>query len=311
MSLRKFISGVSALAVAVTAFAAMAVTASAKNYDDVAVTPNAVQYRVTDKGSGVFETARNNLTDPDHPNGYYSALVADLSSLPHIADATKVTVEFDTFVIASGGSTYKLMYGVGDKKDRFINGANSSAGNYNKSGLITYFGSEAGDAYRVYGKSNDYKNNVANKTVHAKITLNRETDTYECILTVGGAKVSTSGLTAVDNLTVIEAFTWNEPVFDLTFKDITVSYTVPDVISSVESAAAYTTANSYDKDVVVGIINLEVSNGAINLNNAIYKGKKPTEVTGDNVTAFQGSAQIAVIINGATDTSVLNNVEFN
>ena len=309
MSLKKFISGASALAVAATAFAAMAVTASAKNYDNISVTPGTLVQAAKNE-NGTFKTR-------DNQSSGVSAVVADLSGLTDIDKASTVNVEFDTKIPAANNVFGKLVYGVGDKSVRKLTGNGSSAGNYKTNGLIAYFGSLDGSKFQSSNKSGSYTAaQVGNKTIHATVTLDRDADMYSYQLEVVGtsAKLSQTGSTDVDNLTVIEAFTWGTQAFDLTFSNITVSYTVPDapvVTATVEDSAAFTVDDGYDSNVVVGTINLNVSNGTIDLNNATYNGKAPTDVTGSNKTAFQGSALIAVTIAGATDKSVLNNVKFN
>ena len=85
----------------------------------------------------------------------------------------------------------------------------------------------------------------------------------------------------------------------------------PVVAKSVEKANAFTKDGGYDDDVVVGTIQLDVTGAAIDLTKATYKGNKPTKVDGENVTTFQGSALITVIINGETSTDALNQVVFN
>ena len=294
MSLKEFVSGISALAVAASAFAAMAVTASAATeYKDIAITPGTL-YRVSDNGNGTFHTANNSSSG-------YSGVIADLSGQTDIADASTVTVEFDTHVIASGGKTPILMYGVGDKATRGLTANGSSAGSYKTEGLAAYFGSLNGTAYNVYGKgTTNYASNVANKDVHAKITLDREADTYELTLTVGASKVTSSGDTSVDNLTVIEAITWGAAAYDITFKNIKVSYTVPDGGAAGVAATGTdytgkdgTTASLWNGTVAANAATKVIAVATLSDGVTTASGETPLDGT------YTGNVEIYVVVNKA------------
>jgi len=79
---------------------------------------------------------------------------------------------------------------------------------------------------------------------------------------------------------------------------------------TVVDGAAYTVADGYDKDMVVGVISLEVT-GSYNLANATYEGNTGDVSDNSSTVITDATASVIVVINGATSTDALNNVVFN
>ena len=212
MNLKKFISGVSAVAIAASAFAAMAVTASATDYTDVVVSP-AAQNRITNNGDGTFTTAGNT-------GNQYALALADLSGLTDIDHATSVTISFSAKV-PSGG---RLVFGLGDKETRGTTAGTSNKPTYDRNGIGMYFGSSDGNYFRINGGSN--VNGAMGTAFDVTITLDRTTGKYSYSF-LNGAITGSNIDANVDNFTVIEAYTWvSNATFP--FSDVTVSYTVPE-----------------------------------------------------------------------------------
>lgn len=292
MSLKKFISGVSAFAIAASAFAAMAVTASAKDYTDVTPTSGKTQ-NVTAKGNGVY-------TLTGTPGG----VVVDFSDLEDIDKATSVTVDFDTKLPGDSSAIAKLMFGVGDKSDRGLTCGGSNNSGYNRNtGLVTFFGSPDGTHYYINQKgTTDYASAVKNKIVHATVTLNRETGAWTADYSVNGVTVKTSGTTDVDNITVVEAFAWQVPkAFDIGLANVKVSYTVPDAPEPVETTEAGFTYKTTIEKLTTGTVSLtiEATNGE--------ETKTDTIDITDKLEGFAGDLMLAVVIDeipeGITITS--------
>ena len=296
MSFKRFISGVSAFAVAVTAFAAMAVTASAMDYINKTPKDGATR-RVTAKGNGVYTTEGNSKD--------YSYIVADLSKLPGIDDAKSVTVEFDTKVIGNGlDKLAHLAYGVGDKSSRDLNCGGSGNG-YKPKGLVTYFGSNDGSKFIMKGVNGSKSaSEASNATVHAVVTLDREHDTYTARLTTNngtteiaaasGEAKDTSG-NVVDNLTVVEAFTWLESSYDVTFKNIKVSYTAPDAPPTYVTTEVDAADNVNNDGVYAKAYTCDIT----------YKGNSFNEVTVEVPGSKQGSQTLTTpVISGVGDVRI-------
>jgi len=217
MNFKKFISGVSAFAIAASAFAGMAVTANAAlvpgDYNET-ISPAGVE-RVTNNNDGTFTTASN-------AGNKYAMALADLSGLEDIDKASSVTVEFDTVNAA------RFIVGLGDKDTRGTTAGTSSKSTYDTNGLVMRFGTTDGTYYRVNGGTNNSA--AMNATVHASVTLNRAEGKYSYTLSSGETTLfSASDVeTTVDNITVIEAYSWVGSA-TFTFSDVSVSYTIPDV----------------------------------------------------------------------------------
>ena len=142
-------------------------------------------------------------TDNNAGNGYALA-VADLSSLPNIASATSVTLEFN--VVISG----RLLIGIGDKSVRGTNANGSSKTTYNTEGLVMRYGTTDDNYVRVNGGTNN--SNALNVTSHVSFTLNRKTGKYSYTITnAAGTETffsDTNVSTSVSNATIVEAYSW-------------------------------------------------------------------------------------------------------
>lgn len=212
MNLKKFISGVSALTIAASTFAAMAVTASATDYTNVVVSPVA-QNRITKNDDGTFTSAGN-------AGNQYALALADLSGLTDIDNATSVTISFNAKV--PNGS--RLVFGIGDKKTRGTTAGTSNKSTYDRNGIGMYFGTGDGTYFRINGGK--AVNGAMGADFNVSITLDRTTGKYSYSFLNGAVKESNLDAN-VDNFTVIEAYTWvNNGTFP--FSDVTVSYTVPE-----------------------------------------------------------------------------------
>lgn len=192
MSMKKFISGVSAFAVAATAFAAMAVTASATDYTNVSPSSGKVT-NLTNNNDGTYAVKNSNI----------AVVLANLDGLTDIDKATSVTVQFDTMIPMVGTKLAKIMYGVGDKAVRHDDGNGSVKDDYKKGGLVTYFGSELGTDYYLNGKGTNYASSVHDVVVRATITLNRKTGEYTASLATSKSTITDSGTTDVDRKSVV------------------------------------------------------------------------------------------------------------
>ena len=216
MSLKKFISGVAAIAIAASAFAAMALMASATDYNkSIAVKTQTSFTRMSSYSddSGVAKAAT-------WSGDSYALVKRDFSDFEDIGDATSVTLSFDTYVYANT-PTY---YGVGDGVNR--SSCFNSNGTYRTTGLAMFFGSN-GSAYGAYNvKAASYAftdNTLGAKLVNASFTFNKDAGTITYNI---GGKPGTIA-TDISNLTYIEvATTKSGGQFGL--KNVTVSYTVPE-----------------------------------------------------------------------------------
>ena len=140
-------------------------------------------------------------------------------------------------------------------------------------------------------------------------------------ISVDGTETASELINTTNSVELTVAVKANEPVYIYSKKSgvnlISIAYTVGvpelEITTTVdpEKAAAYTKADGYDKDMVVGIVELSVKNGFIDLNSASYEGNAPTEVTGDNAANFSGTALVTIVINDATSTEALEHVIFN
>ena len=287
MNLKRFISGVSAFAVAVTAFAAVAVTANAKDYE-----ANITSAKLID-----VTYANSILTTTDNSSSGYSAVVADLSNLPYIADASIVTVEFDTKVPLINNKIPKLMYGVGDKSERGLTGNTSGADRYKKEGLVTYFGSEDAKTYKICNDNDkDRAKQFGNKDVHAKVTLDRKKHTYSVYLTPsgGGTAPQENIATNVGNITVIEAFTWGFTAYNLTFSNITVKYTVE--VPTVETKEVTFEDPAPNDSVSARAFTSEITCNGDSFNNVIVKAGEQSQSLPLEVTVTKGSVMVGIIL---------------
>ena len=320
MSLKKFISGISALAVAATAFAAMAVTASADtNYGPTDYTTQANKTTVNKSNwdnNGIF-------TAKAFENGGYAAAYLDFRSLTDIGKATSVTLEFDTYVY----NDTVTCYGFGDASQR-TSGIATNTGSYRTAGLAAFFGSQKNPqngtlqyGVQLVGGSATAINGAMAKQIHAKVDFDKTAGTYSLLLTYGKTTVyeAKEVETNISNLTYVDAFT-NKSGGNFGFKNIKVSYTVPlKVEASVEEKDAFTVAGGYDNDMVVGMLHVTVKNGTYDLKDAKYNqtqgtvtdtdGNTPakTEITGD---ANGTSVVVFAVLKGVDDVAELNNVVF-
>lgn len=314
MSLKKYISGISALAVAATAFASMAVTASAATeYKDIAVTPVA-QNNMTDNGDGTFTSTAAAAS------GYALAL-ADFSNLTDIDKATTITIDFKT---AIGNS--RMAFCLGDKSQRGTNAAGSTGTSFKYDGVAMFFGSLGSNSYKINNAGDNLASSAFNKTVKVHILINRENGKlYYRLTDASNNKLAenTTGISPYNNkaktVDIIEAYTWASGV-KAQFTDVKVTYTVPmKVEASVEEKDAFTVAGGYDKDMVVGKLHVTVKNGTYDLKGAKYNqiqgtvtdtdGNTPakTEITGD---ANGTSVVVFAVLKDVNDVAELNNIVF-
>ena len=154
--------------------------------------------RISSDGDGLFTAASN-------AGNEYALALADLTTLPGIDAAQTITIQFYSH-IPSGS---RWLIGLGDKTVRGTNANGSNRATYNTDGLVLRFGTSDGTNFRVNG---DTRNNSAfDQYVLATITLDRQAKTYSYTLTQTDNTVlfSATGVsTDVDNLTVIEAYSW-------------------------------------------------------------------------------------------------------
>ena len=106
------------------------------------------------------------------------------------------------------------------------------------------------------------------------------------------------------------------------FKDINVSYTVPDppeVTATVEASEAFTKAAGYDEDMVVGKLTVTVKNGTYDLKGAKQNQKQGTvtDTAGNAVdqTSITGDANgtsviVLAVLNDVDNVAELNNIVF-
>lgn len=217
MNLKKFISGVSAFAIAASAFAAMAVTASATDYNESITIGAGNVYNIQSYSGGVA-TARTGVP--------YAAIKADLRELTDIADATSVTVEFD----AATYSGNVVVFSFGDAAQRTV--IADGSGNFKTGGLAMYFGSVNGSDLKAYDKTSGQSKTLGStffgKILHAKVRFNKAAGTYDYEISQGSNKITQTGVaTDIGNLNYVEAYTKTAGA-KMMFNNITVSYTVPD-----------------------------------------------------------------------------------
>ena len=289
MNFKKFISGVSAFAIAASAFAAMAVTASATDYNESITLGAGNGYNIANYNSNGVATAKTGIT--------YAALRADLSELTDIEDATSVTVEFDA-------ATYQnnvVAFGFGDAAQRTT--IADGSGNFKTGGLAMFFGSVNGSEFRAYDVKSGSNKNIGSgffgKVVHAKVRFNKEPGTYDYELSQGSNKLSQTGIaTDIGNLTYVEAYTKTAGA-QMMFKNIKVSYTVEDA-PAVTTEAGFTYKTTIEK----------LTTGTVSLTIEATDGETTQESTvdiTDKLEGFAGDLMLAVVIDeipeGITITS--------
>jgi len=303
MNLKKFISGVSAFAIAASAFAAMAVTAGAADYNETITIGSGDVNNIASYNSAGLATAKT-LT-----SGQYAAIRKDFSDLTDISKASTVTVEFKTAV--SKGNV--VVFGFGDASARTA--VASGSGNYAVTGLGLYFGSVDGTNYKAYDVKSDAALNIGasafGKVVTGRITLDREAHTYSYYIGYSDtAKIEGNGIaTNIDNLTYVDAYTKTSGAA-FQFKDITVSYTVDDepVVVTPEfnqtGSAAFTGDDSSEAVIVKGEISGVDTIDSITIT---ADGQTKTKVNGTDYnfsTNFGGAeAVIAIIVNGVSEVT--------
>lgn len=302
MNFKKFISSVSAIAIAASAFAAMAVTASATDYNESITLGAGNGYNIASYNSSGIATAKTGVT--------YAALRADLSELTDIDNASSVTVEFD----AATYSGNVVVFSFGDASQRTV--IADGSGNFKTGGLAMYFGSVNGSDLKAYDKKSGQSKSLGSaffgKVLHAKVRFNKEAGTYDYEISQGSNKISQTGVaTDIDNLTYVEAFTKTAGA-QMMFKSITVSYTVEDAPTSVDVAVTGTDyfAGAGDSEAVIvqgeisGVDTIDtLTISALTADGEDYETK--TFTNGEDFefgTNFGGSdAVIAIIVNGVLD----------
>ena len=232
MNYKKFISSVSALAIAATTLAAMAVTASATDYNESVTLGASNGYNIASYNSSGIATAKTGVT--------YAALRAYLRELTDIADATSVTVEFDAATYS--GNVVVFSFGDAAQRTTIADGS----GNFKTGGLAMYFGSVDGSSLKAYDKTSGQSKSLGSgffgKILHAKVRFNKAAGTYDYEISQGSNKISQTGVaTDIGNLTYVEAFTKTAGA-QMMFNNITVSYTVPDAPAPTEAPTEAPTA---------------------------------------------------------------------
>lgn len=217
MKLRKLMS----LAVIATMTMTMATMANATDYEETLTIGASDAYNIASYISAGTATAKALAS------GAYAGIRKSFGGLTDIANASTVTVEFDTAV--SSGNV--VVFGFGDATAcTSMAGGN---GNYKPDGRAIYFGSTDGSGYKAYdvksGASINIGSTAFGKVVHAKITLDREAGTYSYYIGYSStAKIEGSDIaTDIDNLTYVDAYTKTSGAA-FQFKNIKVSYTVSD-----------------------------------------------------------------------------------
>ena len=145
-------------------------------------------------------------------------------------------------------------------------------------------------------------------------TLGENTFALETKENSNWVELNTEELTLTEDTDlVMKAGGGNAAALDLIYVVKTGDYVAPvenKATPTVVDGAAYTKDGGYDKDMVVGVISLEVT-GSYNLANATYEGNTGA-VTGDSGTVITDTtASVIVVINGATSTDALSQVKFN
>jgi len=247
---------------------------------------------------------------------------ADPTEAP--ADATEAPAEPDTLIPVNEAKTWtQADFEIGaytatvlsSDKTLAINGADNKAINVDK------------NAIKLGGTGSAAERNVsfipaADGVVKVTAVNGNISATDRCFAIENAGTITESDKIdkdqTVELAVVVKA---NEPVYIYSKKSgvnlISIAYTVGvpalEITTTVdpEKASAFTKADGYDKDMVVGIVELSVENGFIDLNSASYEGNAPTEVAGDNAANFSGTALVTIVINGATSTEALEHVIFN
>lgn len=297
MNFKKFISSVSAIAIAASAFAAMAVTASATDYNESITLGAGNGYNIASYNSSGIATAKTGVT--------YAALRADLRELTDIDNASSVTVEFDAATYS--GNVVVFSFGDASQRTTIADGS----GNFKTGGLAMYFGSVNGSDLKAYDKKSGQSKALGSaffgKILHAKVRFNKEAGTYDYEISQGSNKISQTGVaTDIGNLTYVEAFTKTAGA-QMMFKSITVSYTVEDAPTpefTVSDTEAFTGDDSSEAVIVKG----EISGiDTIDTISITANGETRVKTNGDDFefgTNFGGSeAVIAIIVNGVSEVT--------
>ena len=304
MSFKRFISGVSAFAVAVTAFAAMTVTASAMNYGPTDYTTQANKTTVNKSNwdnNGIF-------TAKAFENGGYAGAYLNFSSLKDISQATSVTLEFDACVY-SGTVTF---YGFGDASVRSSIMTDEN-GDYKNDGLAMCFGYN-GTAYGA----RDIKTNATlsigssyyGKRVHAKFIFSKTAKKYYYNISDENGTKIIEGTTAtnISNLTYIDAYT-NKSEGQFGLRKVKVSYTVPD--PTVKTTEVTFVDPAPDDSVSARAFTSEITSKGTTFNTVtveVDKQKKDLSL-GTKITT-NGSVKIGIIL-ASYNAERINSINLN
>jgi hypothetical protein len=291
MNYKKFISSVSALAIAATTFTAMAVTASATDYNESVTLGAANGYNIASYNASGIATAKTGVT--------YAALRADLRELTDIADATSVTVEFD----AATYSGNVVVFSFGDAAQRTV--IADGSGNFKTGGLAMYFGSVNGSDLKAYDKKSGQSKSLGSaffgKILHAKVRFNKAAGTYDYEISQGSNKISQTGVaTDISNLTYVEAFTKTAGA-QMMFNNITVSYTVPDAPAPATYSFDLTNADSVtgtDGSAVV-VKNTVTGISSIDKITVVAEGRTK-EFTEFDAPVIDGDTLIGIVVKGVS-----------
>ena len=286
MSIRKFVSGISAFAVAASAFAAMAVTANAADYSESITLGAGNGYNIANYNSNGVATAKTGIV--------YAAVRADLSGLTDFDKASSVTVEFD----AATYSGNIVAFGFGDKAQRTqIADGN---GNFKTGGLAMFFGSVNGSDLKAYDAKSGQTKNLGSgffgKIIHAKVRFNKEAGTYDYELSQGSNKITQTGVaTDIDDLNYVEAYTKTAGA-QMMFKNINVSYTVDDEVAATGTdykGTDGTTASLWNGTVAANAATKVIA--VATLSDGVTTASGETSLDG----TYTGDVEIYVIVNKA------------
>ena len=306
MSLKKFISGVSAFAVAVTAFAAMAVTASAETKHTETILPSDAVWtsvNMENIGNGTFKA---NSTGA-------AGISAYLGDLPDIGKASEIEVSFDTKILGNSSAIMQAMFGVGDFDQRGLNLGGSTSSYKYSPGLVSFFGATGTTKYQVASEdktdSTNYAQYAVNNTVHVDVKLNRDTKAYSVVYTIIEKNLSTTqtGVTDLDDLYVIEAYIKGSTAA-FTLNNIKVSYTVPDAPPTYITSEIEAADNVGDDGVYARAFTTDITFNGIAIQNVKVDVEGSNE--GSQTISFGGySGDVSIgIILASKDSSKIANV---
>ena len=255
----------------------MATMANAADYEETLTIGASDAYNIAS-----YSPSTGTATARALASGAYAGIRKSFGGLTDIANASTVTVEFDTAV--SSGSV--VVFGFGDATAcTAMAGGN---GNYKPDGRAIYFGSVDGTNYKAYDVKSGAALNIGStafgKVVHARITLDREAGTYSYYIGYSStAKIEGSDIaTDIDNLTYVDAYTKTSGAA-FQFKNIKVSYTASD-----------TEPETPTDDVKVSISSVTTNNNPATLQDFIDRKDMVVHVNWYNYTEEDKSLSVVL-----------------